>query len=85
MSIDEKQVSVKAIYPKSAKEIKSSLIVTIKSKNLQAEGASFTLLKVIRDEDCGLEISLTGGRLINKESGKDFGSLGRVKEFVRLN
>jgi hypothetical protein len=40
---------------------------------------------VIRDEDCGIEITLSGGRLLNKEIGKDFGSLGRVKEFVRLN
>lgn len=85
LSIEEKQVEIKAIYPKSAKDFKSSLSIHINSKNMQAEGASFTLSKVIRDEDCGLEISISGGQLLNKESGKKFGSLGRVKEFVRLN
>ena len=41
--------------------------------------------KVIRDEDCGIEISILGGHILNRESGKDFGTLGRVKEFVRIN
>lgn len=84
LSIEENKVVIKAIYPKNIKEV-PSLSITIKSKNLQAEGAIFTLTKMIRDEDCGLEINLSGGRLLNKESGKDFGSLGKVKEFVRLN
>ena len=85
LSIEEKQVKILAVYPKNANDFKSSLLVVIKSKNLQAEGASFIFSKVIRDEDCGIEITLSGGRLVNKENGKDFGSLGRVKEFVRLN
>lgn len=83
-SIDENQVQIKAIYPKSAADFKSSLSINITSKTLQAEGASFTLSKVIRDEDCGLEVIISGGSLMNKESGKNFGSLGRVKEFIRL-
>ena len=85
LSIEEKQVQIQAVYPKSAQSFKSSISIKINSKNMQAEGASFTLSKVIRDEDCGLEISISGGQLLNTESGKKFGSLGRVKEFVRLN
>ena len=85
LAIEENQVEIKAIYPKSAKDLLSTLVIKIKAKNLQADGSSFTLTKVIREEDCGIEISLSGGNLLNKESGKNFGSLGRVKEFVRLN
>jgi hypothetical protein len=85
LAIEENQVEIKAIYPKSAKDLLSTLVIKIKAKNLEADGSSFTLTKVIREEDCGLEISLSGGNLLNKESGKNFGSLGRVKEFVRLN
>ena len=85
LSIEEKQVKITAVYPKNTNDFKSSLLVVIKSKNLQAEGASFIFSKVFRDEDCGIEITISGGRLLNKENGKDFGSLGRVKEFVRLN
>jgi hypothetical protein len=85
LAIEENQVEIKAIYPKSAKDLLSTLVIKIKAKNLEAEGSSFTLTKVIREEDCGVEISLSGGNLLNKESGKNFGSLGKVKEFVRLN
>jgi hypothetical protein len=85
LSIEEKQVQIQAVYPKSAENFKSSISIKINSKNMQAEGASFTLSKVTRDDDCGLEISISGGQLLNTESGKKFGSLGRVKEFVRLN
>jgi hypothetical protein len=85
LSIEEGQVQVKAIYPKTAKDFQASLSVVIKSKSLHVEGTSFIFSKVIRDENCGVEITISGGRLHNKESGKDFGSLGRVKEFVRLN
>jgi len=84
LAIEEKQVQIKAIYPKSAENFKSSLSISINSKNIKAEGSTFKLLKVIRDEDCGLEITISGGHVFNKESGKDFGSLGRVKEFVRI-
>jgi hypothetical protein len=85
LSIEEKQVQIQAVYPKSAENFKSSISIKINSKNMHAEGASFTLSKVTRDDDCGLEISISGGQLLDTESGKKFGSLGRVKEFVRLN
>ena len=85
LAIDENKVSIKATYPKDIKHFTSSLSISMKAKNLHAEGTSFTVNKVIRDDDCGLEIVIFNGRLLNKEGGKDFGSLGRVKEFVRLN
>lgn len=84
-SIEENNVQIKATYPKSFKDLRTSLIITLKAKNLQVEGTSFLISKVIRDEDCGLEITISNGKLLNSDSGKDFGSLGRVKEFVRLN
>ncbi len=85
LGIEEQQIEIKAIYPKTAEDLRSSLSVLIKAKNLNAEGSSFTMTKVMRDEDCGVEISILNGQILNKESGKDFGSLGRIKEFVRLN
>jgi len=85
LAIEEDQVQIKAIYPKNRKDLSSSLLVKISSKNLQVEGSSLIYSKVIRDEDCGVEIIISGGKLINRESGKNFGSLGRVKEFIRLN
>ena len=85
LGIEENQVQIKAVYPKTADDLRSSLSVLIKAKNLNAEGSAFTMSKVIRDEDCGIEISILGGHILNRESGKDFGTLGRVKEFVRIN
>jgi len=85
LGIEEQQIEVKAVYPKTAEDLRSSLSVLIKAKNLNAEGSSFTLTKVTRDEDCGVEISILNGQILNKESGKNFGSLGRIKEFVRMN
>lgn len=85
LGIEENQVQIKAVYPKTAEDLRSSLSVLIKAKNLNAEGSAFTISKVIRDEDCGIEISILGGHIMNHESGKDFGTLGRVKEFVRIN
>jgi len=85
LGIEEQQIEVKAVYPKTAEDLRSSLSVLIKAKNLNAEGSSFTMTKVMRDEDCGVEISILNGQILNKESGKNFGSLGRIKEFVRLN
>lgn len=85
LGIEEQQVQVKAIYPKSAQDLRSSLSVKIKAKNLSAEGSTFTMTKVLKDDDCGIEISILNGKILNQESGKNFGSLGRVKEFVRLN
>lgn len=84
-SIEENNVQVKATYPKNFKDLRTSLIITLKAKNLQVEGTSFLISKVIRDEDCGVEITITNGKLLNRDNDKDFGSLGRVKEFVRLN
>lgn len=85
LGIEESQVQIKAVYPKNADDLRTSLSVLIKAKNLNAEGSAFTMSKVLRDEDCGIEISILGGHILNRESGKDFGTLGRVKEFVRLN
>lgn len=85
ISIEENQVVFKAMYPKSNKEIQASFFIQIKAKNLQVEGTSFLISKVIRDEDCGIEITITNGKLLNRDNSKDFGSLGKVKEFVRLN
>lgn len=85
LGIEENQVNIKAVYPKNADDLRTSLSISIKAKNLNAEGSAFTMSKVMRDEDCGIEISILGGHILNRESGKDFGTLGRVKEFVRLN
>lgn len=84
MGIEEDQVEVKAVYPKMAAQLDMSLSVIIKAKNLTAHGSTFSLSKVNKDEDCGVEVSLDGGHIINSESKKDFGSLGRVKEFIRF-
>ncbi len=85
LGIEEDQVTIKTMIPKSVDELTSGLDIQIKSKTLKAEGSKMTLSKAFREEDCGLEISIEGGQLLNKESGKNFGSLGKVKEFVRLN
>ena len=85
LGIEENQVQISAVYPKTAEDLKTSLSVLIKAKNLNAEGSTFTMSKVTREEDCGVEISILNGHILNRESGKNFGSLGRVKEFVRLN
>lgn len=85
LGIEENQVQIKAVYPKTAEDLTTSLSVLVKAKNLNAEGSAFTISKVSKDDDCGIEINLKGGHVLNREDGKDFGSLGRVKEFVRLN
>lgn len=85
IGIDENQIEIKAVFPKTIEESTSSMNVIIRSKNLEAKNSRISLSKVVRDEDCGLEISIFGGQLHNVESGKNFGSLGKVKEFVRLN
>jgi hypothetical protein len=84
LGIEEDQVQIKTILPNSVND-SSKMDIQIKSKTLTAEGSKMSFAKAIRDEDCGLEISIDGGHLLNKESGKNFGSLGRVKEFVRVN
>lgn len=85
IGIEENQIQIKAVFPKSIEDASSSLNVQIQSKNLQAKNSRIVLSQVTRDEDCGLEISIFGGQLHNIESGKNFGSLGKVKEFIRLN
>lgn len=85
LGIDEQLIEVKTVYPKTAEDLRTSLKVLVKSKNLNVEGTSFTIRKSIHEEDCGIEISINNGEILNKESGKNFGSLGRIKEFVRLN
>lgn len=85
IGVEENQVHIKAVFPGSEKDLKTTFEVNIKAKHLKAENPRITLSKVIRDEDCGLEVSVFGGELHNVENGKNFGSLGKVKEFIRLN
>lgn len=84
LGIEEEQIEIKAILPKSFDDKSSNLDIQIKSKTIKAEGAKITLAKVTKEEGCGLEVSIYSGHLLNQESGKNFGSLGRVKEFFRL-
>jgi hypothetical protein len=85
LGIEEDQVKIKSTYPKSLNDKIAGLEIEIQSKTLKAEGIKLSLSKLIKEEDCGIEIAIDAGHLLNKESGKDFGSLGRVKEFIRLN
>ncbi len=85
LGIEEDQVQIKPTYPKSLTDKTAGIEIEIKSKTLKAEGIKVHLSKLIKEEDCGIEIAIDAGHLLNKESGKDFGSLGRVKEFIRLN
>jgi hypothetical protein len=85
LGYEERQVIIKYQSPKNFADMNSSLSIKILSKGMEVDGSRFMLSKAIQDEDCGLEIKILGGRLINKESGKDFGSLGLVKEIIRLN
>jgi len=85
LGIEEDQVQIKVQFPNEQKKIPSLISVILKSKSLKVEGSNFNSIKTFRDEACGLEIVISGGRLLNKESGKDFGSLGKVKEFIRIN
>jgi hypothetical protein len=85
LGYEERQVVIKSRQPKSFTDPEASLSIQILTKGMEVDGSRFMLSKAIEDEHCGLEIKILGGRLINKESGKDFGSLGLVKEFIRLN
>lgn len=85
IGVEENQIHIKAVFPASEKDLSATLQVNIKAKNLKAENPRIILSKVVRDEDCGLEVSIFGGELHNIESSKNFGSLGKVKEFIRLN
>lgn len=84
LGINENKVEFTATYPKKPEDQKSSMLVKLKSEDLAVEGSSFTMTKVIQEDVCGIEVSIKGGRVLNKESRKDLGSLGRVKEFIRL-
>lgn len=84
LGIEEDKVEVKATLPKNLSDSDSKLDIKIKAKSLEAQGSKVTLSKTTQDEDCGIEVKIYSGHLVNKESGKDFGSLGRVKEFIRL-
>ncbi len=84
LGIEEDKVEVKALLPKNLSDTDSKLEIKIKAKSIVAEGSKMTLAKAIQDDDCGIEVKIYSGHLLNKESGKDFGSLGRVKEFIRL-
>ena len=84
LGIEEDKVEVRAVLPKDLKDTESKLDIKIKAKSLFAEGSKVTLSKTTQDDDCGVEVKIYSGHLVNKESGKDFGSLGRVKEFIRL-
>jgi hypothetical protein len=84
LGIEEEQIEIKTILPKSFEDKGSKLDIQIKSKTIKAEGAKISLSKVTKEEGCGMEVSIYSGHLLNQESGKNFGSLGRVKEFFRL-
>lgn len=83
LGIDEKQLDFKVHLPKKYKDQASKLEVKLKSKNLMAVGVGISLKKEMKEEECGIEVIFQGGHLLNQESGKDFGSLGIVKEWIR--
>lgn len=85
LGYEESQLQFKAHSPKTFDDSKTNLQILIHSKGMVVEGSRIQLTKGFREEDCGFEVKIIGGRLINKDSGKDFGSLGLVKEFIRLN
>lgn len=85
LGLDENKIQIKADYPKKAEDPLPSLKIIISSPNLEVSNSKFNVTKVTKEDECGIEISLLGGHVINRESQKDFGSLGRVKEFIRLN
>ena len=85
LGFDEGQIQFKVLTPKSVTDQQSALKITIQKKAMDVEGSKIELRQSVQDEDCGLEVKILGGRLIDKESGKDFGSLGLLKEFIRLN
>ena len=83
LGIEENQVEVKVHIPSDLNDKNSQLDFKIKSKNLVVEGTKMTIKNTHRDEGCGLEVVVFGGHLLNKESSKDFGNLGKLKEFIR--
>lgn len=85
LGFDERKITLKTNPSKISKDPQSILAIQIQSPGMVVESSKAIIKKETRDGVCGIEITILGGRLLNKVSGKDFGSLGRVKEFVRLN
>jgi hypothetical protein len=85
LGFEERQIQLKVDLPKAFPDTGSSLKIEVIKKDLEVKGSRFELTKTSQDGDCGLEVTIFGGRLINQQGGKDFGSLGSVKEFIRLN
>lgn len=83
LGIEEGQVNVKVHIPEDLNDKNSQLEIKIKSNNLVVEGTKISFKNSRRDEGCGMEVIVFGGHLLNKESSKDFGSLGKLKEFIR--
>lgn len=84
LGIDENQLDFKVHLPRKYKDPESKLEIKIKSKSLTTVGAGILIKKELKEGECGIEVILQGGHLLNHESGKDFGSLGTVKEWVRI-
>ena len=97
IGLEEKQIKINTIIPKKYQEkIEKGLTIEIlngpKKFQISGEGLSLTKMEYKSkeegekdaDEVCGLEIKFLGGKLLDKETGREL-SLGRVKEFIRLN
>jgi len=97
IGLEEKHIKINTIIPKKYQEtIDKGLTIEILNgpKKFQISGERLTLSKMeykikeegesVADEVCGLEVKFFGGKLFDKESGREI-SLGRVKEFIRLN
>lgn len=97
LEVKESDIDIKVVLPKSLKEKNQrQLSVEVKANEfLTVWGEEILVTEIendIKSEDkssvdhvCGVEISINGGNLQNKKTGQDFGNLGKVKEFIRLN
>jgi hypothetical protein len=98
IGVEEKDVTIRALLPKSIDQKgQKNLFVELNHKQTRfrvwGEGIVLTKISLKQkesaetpaDDVCGLEIKFLGGKLMNKENGRELGSLGRVKEFIRLN
>jgi hypothetical protein len=83
LGIEENQVDVKVHIPADLNDKNSQLDFKLKSTNLVVEGAKISFNNSQREEGCGMEVIVFGGHLLNKSSSKDFGNLGKLKEFIR--
>jgi hypothetical protein len=97
IGLEEKHIKINTLIPKRYQEkIDKGLTIEILNgpKKFRISGESLTLTKMeyktkeegekFTDEVCGLEVKFFGGKLLDKETGREI-SLGRVKEFIRLN